>query len=64
MQLQPSALRPLFDALKVEVETYLLIELRHEECSMAGLVAGVRLIPRWGLGCGCTARKGCWLELH
>ncbi|KAL4434169.1 hypothetical protein ABPG75_000610 [Micractinium tetrahymenae] len=47
MQLQPAALRPLFDQLGVAVDSSLLIELREEECSLAGgFVATVKLIGR------------------
>ncbi|KAL4430143.1 hypothetical protein ABPG77_004925 [Micractinium sp. CCAP 211/92] len=47
MQLQPAALRPMFDQLGVQIDSSLLIELREEECSLAGgFVATVRLVGR------------------
>lgn len=60
MQLQPAALRPMFDQLGVQIDSSLLIELREEECSLAGgFVATVRLVGRrapGGEGGRCVGR--------
>ncbi len=63
MQLQPAALRPMFDQLGVQIDSSLLIELREEECSLAGgFVATVRLVGRRAPGreggrCRCPAAE-------
>lgn len=61
MQLQPAALRPMFEQLGVEVDSSLLIQLLEEECSLAGgFVATVKLVGRQAVRARRTGSGASW----